>query len=667
VSTAAPGFGFTSVDCLSLSQYRRICRRTTRVTPGEMRQIRETTLAQPPGSPVDGERTELLDAPAATWQTPVAVDSILLGRFKLVRLIGEGGMSNVFKAVDLRKVEAGARDAHVAVKVLTFRFNDQFSSLAVMQQEATKLQALTHPNIVRVFDCDRDGQSCFMTMEYLDGTPLKRRMPKSRGGAPLPREEALRIVAGVAAALEFAHRNHIVHGDLKPGNVIVTQAGEVKVIDFGIARFLSRPQDQGEPTQEWERDFSAFTPPYASPEMHDGAEPDPRDDIYALASIAYELLTGEHPFGRAAANQAREAGMEVPKSKHLRAHEYRALEHALRFDRAQRTPGAQQFLEELSGTRQRSMRKVALFAGLGVLALAAALFAGRMLKNTSPVVIAPTAPLTEGTMFRDCPTCPLMRVLAPATFQQGSAGPEALSFEQPVHAVTIAYPLAAAVHEVTVGEFAEFSQEYPRARDGCASYDGEWRTREDLSWRNAVPQQEASFPATCVSWQDAADYAAWLSLRTGHTYRLPSASEWEYLAGAGSADVPWTNPADSCASANVADASAAQRFPGWTAFDCDDQYVHAAPVGSFAPNLFGLTDTLGNAFEWVQDCWRDDYTDAPTDGSAVLAGDCAEREARGGSWFTTPAFVRPGYRNRFEAAYRSNSVGFRLVREISGT
>ena len=87
-------------------------------------------------------------------------------------------------------------------------------------------------------------------------------------------------------------------------------------------------------------------------------------------------------------------------------------------------------------------------------------------------------------------------------------------------------------------------------------------------------------------------------------------------------------------------------------------------MGSFAPNAFGLTDTLGNVFEWVQDCWRDDYTDAPTDGSAVTRGIAREREARGGSWFTTPAFVRAAYRNRFDAAYRSNSVGFRLVREI---
>jgi formylglycine-generating enzyme required for sulfatase activity len=626
-----------------------------------MSQGRETTAV--------AEKTELLHdggGPAATCPAPVGVSSTIAGRFQLVQLIGEGGMSQVFKAIDLRKVEAGARDPHLAVKVLTAKLPDQASSLAVMHREASKLQALTHPNIVRVFDCDRDGQTVFMTMEHLEGTSLRRLMPRKRGDTAIPRDEALRITASIADALEFAHRNHIVHGDLKPSNVIVTTAGDVKVIDFGIARFLGRPQEEDERTDDWERDFSALTPPYASPEMHDGAQPDPRDDIYAFASIVYELLVGEHPFDRAAANKARDTGMTVAASSRLREHEHRALGHALHFDRKRRTPTARQFMDELRGERvRRPAGKLAVIAGLGVLALVAFVFGGRMLLEKEPtVMVAPTTPLTEGAMFRDCPTCPIMRVLPPATFEQGAPGAGASRFEQPAHTVTIAYLLAAAVSEVTVGEFAEFAKEYPRNRAGCESYDGEWKVRDDINWNNAFPRQDVAHPVTCVSWQDAADYAAWLSLRTGHTYRLPTASEWEYLAGGGSAALPWKNAADACTYANAADASAAQRYPGWTAFACNDRFVGTAPVGSFAPNSFGLVDTLGNAFEWVQDCWRDDYTDAPADGSAIPVDGCGEREARGGSWFTPPAFVRAAYRNRFDAGYRGNSLGFRLVREI---
>ena len=274
-------------------------------------------------------------------------------------------------------------------------------------------------------------------------------------------------------------------------------------------------------------------------------------------------------------------------------------------------------------------------AGLGVLAVGAVLLGGNMLlKDTPPpVVVAPTAPLTEGVMFRDCPTCPVMHVL-------------------PADPATIAYPLAAGVTEVTAGEFAEFAGEYPRNRAGCEIYDGEWRIQEAASWDNTAADK--ALPVTCVSWQDAVDYAAWLSLRTGQTYRLPSAPEWEYLAGAGSPAVPWKSGRDACTYANVADLSAAQRYPGWTAFECHDGFVGVAPAGSFAPNGFGLADTFGNAFEWVQDCW------VPVDD-----GNCREHEARGGSWFTAPALVRPNYRNRFETEYRGNSLGFRLVREIS--
>jgi formylglycine-generating enzyme required for sulfatase activity len=87
-------------------------------------------------------------------------------------------------------------------------------------------------------------------------------------------------------------------------------------------------------------------------------------------------------------------------------------------------------------------------------------------------------------------------------------------------------------------------------------------------------------------------------------------------------------------------------------------------VGSFAPNAFGLRDMLGNVFEWVADCWSENYEGAPSDGAARMSGACLEHEARGGSWFTAPGYVRPAYRNRFAADYRASSVGFRVVRDI---
>lgn len=646
----------------------------------------DKTNIQPLTPADEGEKTQVYEkqrdatllmeegtGPAATWQSPVEVNSVLLSRFKLVQLIGEGGMSEVYKAIDLRKVEAGARNPYLAVKVLTVRFDDYFSSLSVMHHEAQKLQTLTHPNIVRVIDWDRDGQTVFMTMEHLDGKPLKLSMPRGTLSPTLPREEALRVIGGIAAALEFAHAKDIIHGDLKPGNVIITKDNEVKVIDFGIAQFLQRPNEEVRDKEAWRGSFSALTPPYASPEMHDDAAPDPRDDIYALGCMAYELLVGEHPFGRVAANQARDSKLTVPPSSRLRSHEYRALVRALKFDRESRTPSVREFIEEINGVRARTNRQLLTMGIVGVLAVVGMLFLARSWMKAAPVpppVAAPslasTGPQGPGSMFRDCPTCPLMTVLPSGEFEQGTAeGAGTLSFEKPAHLVGIVYPLAAGVNEVTAGEFAEFDKEYPRERQGCATFDGEWAQRNGENWKS-VARQNPAYPVTCVSWQDAVDYAAWLSLRTGSTYRLPSASEWEYLARAGQPGTPWRkNAAGACANANVADRAATQTFPGFQTFDCMDGFAQAAPVGSFLPNAFGLADTLGNVFEWTQDCWRDDYSNAPTDGSAVLEGNCAEREARGGSWFTNPDFVRPEYRNRFDAGYRSSSLGFRLIREIN--
>jgi formylglycine-generating enzyme required for sulfatase activity len=302
-----------------------------------------------------------------------------------------------------------------------------------------------------------------------------------------------------------------------------------------------------------------------------------------------------------------------------------------------------------------------------VLALAAWFLAQRILAPklalTGASVLVPAA----GTVIRDCPTCPSMVVLPAGRFQQGSSRAEGgSSFEMPAHWVNIGRPLGMSLNVVTVEEFQQFIAATGRDMQGCDTYDGEWKSRPDSSWKSPGFPQTGTHPVTCVSWDDAQAYARWLSGKTGHQYRLPSASEWEYAArSGGEAVLPWgANAAAACADANVADTSAAQRYPGWTVFACNDGYVYTAPVGSFKTNSFGLNDMLGNVFQWTEDCWRADYVGAPIDGSALNAGNCSEHELRGGSWFSTPAYVRANYRNHFAAGYRTSSVGIRLVKDI---
>lgn len=625
----------------------------------------------------DGDATVVFDTPGANEDSSedpeeapksrarhASIGDVLHGRFKLVERIGEGGMSCVYKAIDMRKVEARSPEPYMAVKLLTVPVADYSRALVLLQREAQKLQSLTHPNIVRVSDCDRDGKTVFMTMEYLSGESLQRKFQPA-GFTGLPASEATRIVECIAGALAAAHRNGIVHGDLKPGNVIITDRSEVKVIDFGIARVMQGEDDAAE--------VNAFTPPYASPEMLRREEPDPRDDVYALACIANEIFTGRHPFDWKTAIEARDAALFPTRWRGISRRQFKAVTRGLAFDREQRTRNVEQFLDEFRGT---SVGKRNHLIGIAAVLLIAVLSGVYLMNRTRPVEVPATpvqsnvvAKLSQGDIFRDCPTCPLMRVLPAGQLLQGStaADVDSTAFERPQHAVIIPHVYGMATYEVTVAEFREFVDATGHDANGCEIYDGDWHQRADRSWRAPGYAGTGTYPVSCVSWQDASAYVAWLSTKTNQRYRLPSASEWEYAARDRSeAARPWGAQNESaCESANVADETAAQRFPGWAVLDCSDGYVYAAPVGSFAPSSWGLYDMFGNVFEWVEDCWQGDYINAPTDGTARVDGDCSQREMRGASWFTTPSYVRASHRNRFEASHRSSSVGFRVVRDIS--
>ncbi len=311
----------------------------------------------------------------AQAERPKGTGDVLNGRFVLEECIGTGGMSTVYKALDRRKLEADDRNPYVAVKILNLEFRAHPDSLIALQREAKKSQSLAHPNIVRVYDFDRDGSTVYMTMEYLQGESLAKvlRAPGFKG---LPENEIMRILEGISNALVFAHENGIIHADFKPANVILTDDGRVKVIDFGIARAFQRPDHiDMEATRFDPGTLGALTPTYASPEMLEHQEPDPRDDVYALACITYEMLTGRHPFGRMQATEARDGELEVERRKQLSRRQWKTLKSALEFAREKRTPDIRRFLADIKPERAVSVPtpvyavgKVALVAAAGFLA-----------------------------------------------------------------------------------------------------------------------------------------------------------------------------------------------------------------------------------------------------------------------------------------------------------
>jgi non-specific serine/threonine protein kinase len=301
------------------------------------------------------------------------VGSVLKGRFVLEREIGRGGMGVVFLARDERKVEARDRDPHVAVKVLNDEFRRHPDSLIALQRESRRSQQLAHDNIVRVYDFDKDGTVVFMTMEYVDGSDLKT-LIREQAFKGLPLAQARPLIEGMARALKRAHDAGVVHSDFKPGNVMVTREGVAKVFDFGIARAGKQPGEAADDQTVFDAGkLGALTPAYASLEMIEGKPPQPADDIYALGCVAFELLTGKHPFDRASAETALRERRRSPAVPGLTGRQYRALCDAVAFTADKRLKSADLLVEGLRevGLGERMGRPLA-YALVAVAVLAAA-------------------------------------------------------------------------------------------------------------------------------------------------------------------------------------------------------------------------------------------------------------------------------------------------------
>jgi predicted Ser/Thr protein kinase len=390
------------------------------------------------------------------------VGDTLNNRFVLEECLGVGGMGTVYKALDLRKLEASDRKPHVAIKVLNVQFRGNPQSLIALQREARKAQVLAHRNIVAVYDFDRDGAVVYLTMEYLSGKPLSHLL-RNRNFKGMPYGEALPIVKGMANALAYAHEHGFVHCDFKPGNVLLTAKGEVKVIDFGIARVFQRPEEESDATVFDPGTLGALTPAYASPEMLEHLEPDPRDDVYALGCIVYELLTGRHPFNRLSATQARSADLKPQRPEGLGTRPWRALRAALSFDRQTRMPTVTRFVIEFTAqprvTKQRMLiAGGAALAGLGVVVLgfvgyrATGNSTGAPPASSAPVIAA--APTTSKALTdrveTSAPPVALASAVAPSSAEAPAPPPLTLASVTAALAEMPCSALAASVEVHTV-------------------------------------------------------------------------------------------------------------------------------------------------------------------------------------------------------------------------
>jgi serine/threonine protein kinase len=314
---------------------------------------------------------------------PLEPGSVIKKRFVLEKLLGKGGMGLVFGAIDRRKEEARDPNPRVALKVLNADFQRHPQAFMALQREARKAQTLAHPNVVTVFDFDRDGDAVYMTMELLEGRSLDS-MTRDARGKGIKRDVALPIIRGIAEGLAYAHRKGIVHSDLKPGNIFITQEeGAAKILDFGIARAVPSMNSEASRDVFDAGSLGAYTEAYATDEMIDGVDPHPADDMYALGIIAYELLTGFHPYSRHSAPAARKLGLKPEPLKGLKRKEARAIERCLSFDRKRRPQNAGDFLKLFRGVTR--LQKASL-AAAAVLALVAGYQYYQYYVETSPAI-----------------------------------------------------------------------------------------------------------------------------------------------------------------------------------------------------------------------------------------------------------------------------------------
>ncbi|MFT7185009.1 MAG: hypothetical protein ACI84K_000381 [Pseudohongiellaceae bacterium] len=289
--------------------------------------------------------------------------TLLNKRFVLESVLGFGGMGVVYLTKDLRRVEAEDPYPYVATKVLNDDFKNHPDAFIALQQEAVKSQTLSHPNIVNVYDFDRDGNTLYMTMELLRGNPLDK-LIKHHYPTGMPLTDSISIFNGLCAGLSCAHKHKLIHSDFKPMNVFITYGQEAKILDFGISRVCS-DNDVNQPRFD-AGNLGAITLEYASLEMIKQQTPHFSDDVYALACVFYIILTGVHPFNKVPADQALQNKMVPAPIKSLSKQQWKVLKKALAFESKRRYRSVNEFNNDFHKKNTLTLSKLVTMVSITV-------------------------------------------------------------------------------------------------------------------------------------------------------------------------------------------------------------------------------------------------------------------------------------------------------------
>lgn len=310
---------------------------------------------------------------------------------------------------------------------------------------------------------------------------------------------------------------------------------------------------------------------------------------------------------------------------------------------------------------------------------------GKSSSSSATGEIAGNEATKPGIPFKDCEDCPEMVVVPAGRFTMGSPNTESGRYpvEGPQHTVEVSSSFAVGRYAITRDEFEAFVKATGRPTDSGCNVEGSNQSfvpRPDLSFRSPGFRQGGSHPVVCVNWDDANDYAKWLSSKTGKHYRLLTEAEREYVTRAGSSTAYWWGETDRPDLANyyrpphqslvdvapahnaVANKASTVATVSAPPVSQDDGTV---PVYEYQPNPWGLFQVHGNVGEWVEDCWNTNYTAAPTNSTAVKTGNCKRHVLRGGGWSYKASDIRSAYRESAPEEERYVHVGFRVARDLS--
>ena len=435
-------------------------------------------MSDPPSSDRD-EETALRRIGSATVRDEAPRDpepsfEVIDSRYILEQPLGGGGMGIVYRAQDRLMAEADDPDPYVAIKLISDAIRQLPEATIALQREARRSQTLAHPNIVKVFHFGKDGDACYLTMELLRGRSFEELIRAHPAG--MSPKEAWPLIEQLCTGLAYAHDQRIVHSDIKPGNLFLTDSDTVKILDFGIASPLRSKERDARETRFEPRKLGAISPSYSSLEMWLGMEADPRDDVYSAACVIYELLAGSHPFGREEAPRALERKLEVSPISGLSRAQNAALRRALSFRREERTASVHQLLQELSQpTSWRVPSKVAIGGIAGTLiAIAAVAFLSSGTPEVSPAV-------------QTSSVVPLVENASPVVDSNGTATVQPRDIPAPTSSTTT--PNAPSSVDVVGGMQLPASPRAWRGAGACPDLDSNWYSKTCEERRKCLAQR----------------------------------------------------------------------------------------------------------------------------------------------------------------------------------